>query len=288
MKKDIQTQGRMISKKGLTVFMALVVLLSGIIEAVYCAGGPDWLTAILMWIPALSAFIAAIVSLIDKKEKYNPIKHARLTGIKLCNPLYILLGVVIPFIYLFIPYRIYWTMHPENFAYSGVAFSVVMKDLTVYTVVYVLISLITALGEEIGWRGFMLPAFMHRIGDKAAIAAVGIFWCLWHFPLLIFGDYMEGTPLWYQLIAFVLCIFPVAVIAGILTIKSNSVWPAAFLHAAHNAYDQMVFAVITKGDDRMYFVSETGVFTIICAWIIAIIMFVIYIKNKEKSSKKRQ
>ena len=83
----------------------------------------------------------------------------------------------------------------------------------------------------------------------------------------------------HNTIVFPIC---VGIIAGILTIQSKSVWPAAFLHAAHNAYDQMVFGLITQGDDRMFFVSETGVFTIVCAWIIAVIMFVIYIKTKKK------
>ena len=55
---------------------------------------------------------------------------------------------------------------------------------------------------------------------------------------------------------------------------SNSVWPAAFLHAAHNNFDQAVFGVITRGDNMMYYVSETGFLTIICAWVIAIIMIV--------------
>ena len=84
---------------------------------------------------------------------------------------------------------------------------------------------------------------------------------------------MPGTPLWYQIPAFVLCIFPVGVMAGILSIKTGSVWPAAFLHAAHNDYDQMVFGVITVADNKMFFVSETGVLTIICAWALAIIMY---------------
>lgn len=47
---------------------------------------------------------------------------------------------------------------------------------------------------------------------------------------------------------------------------SKSIWPAVFLHAAHNNYDQAVFGVITRGDDMMYYVSETGFLTIICAW----------------------
>ena len=87
---------------------------------------------------------------------------------------------------------------------------------------------------------------------------------------------MEGTSLWYQLVSFLFCIFPVGVMAALLTIRSGSVWPAAFLHAAHNAYDQALFGVMTGGDDKMYFVSETGMLTILCAWILAIIMYVLH------------
>lgn len=100
------------------------------------------------------------------------------------------------------------------------------------------------------------------------------FWCCWHLPLLIGGDYMPGTPLWYQLPAFVLCIFPVGVLAGLLSLESGSVWPAAFLHAAHNNYDQMVFQVITAGASKMFFVSETGLLTILCAWALAAILYI--------------
>ena len=120
----------------------------------------------------------------------------------------------------------------------------------------------------------MLPALTERSGLKKALIITSLFWCCWHLPLLAFGDYMAGAPVWYKLPAFVLCIFPVGIIIGGLTYLSKSVWPAAFLHAAHNNYDQAVFGVITRGDDMMYYVSETGFLTIICAWVIAIIMIV--------------
>ena len=92
---------------------------------------------------------------------------------------------------------------------------------------------------------------------------------------------MEGQSLLYSLIAFVLCIFPVGIICGLLAIESGSMWPCAFLHAAHNNYDQAIFDVITRGDDKLFYVSETGIFTIICAWVIAVIMFLGY-KKKSK------
>lgn len=101
-----------------------------------------------------------------------------------------------------------------------------------------------------------------------------LFWCCWHLPLLIGGGYMSGTPLWYQLPAFVLCIFPVGVMAGLLTLERGSVWPAAFLHAAHSNYDQAVFGIITAGANKMYFVSETGVLTILCTWALAAILYI--------------
>ena len=62
--------------------------------------------------------------------------------------------------------------------------------------------------------------------------------------------------------------------AGLLTLESGSVWPAAFLHAAHNNYDQAVFGLITRGDNRMCFVSETGLLTILCAWILATLLYI--------------
>lgn len=139
--------------------------------------------------------------------------------------------------------------------------------------------MLTALGEELGWRGYMLPALNKLYGFKKAIIITNLFWCLWHFPLLIWGSYMSGTPILYRLFAFTLCIFSIGVIASILTIKSGSIWPAALLHAAHNNIDQLIFAPITTGDNSRYFVSETGIFTIIIVGVIAICMYLIEIKR---------
>ena len=72
--------------------------------------------------------------------------------------------------------------------------------------------------------------------------------------------------------------------AGLLTLESGSVWPAAFLHAAHNNYDQAVFGLITRGDNRMYFVSETGALTILCAWALAAIL---YIRARKQAKYRR-
>ena len=91
-----------------------------------------------------------------------------------------------------------------------------------------------------------------------------------HLPILISGLYMPGTPAWYSVPAFLFMIIPVGMIYGIITIKTKSIWPAIFLHAAHNTFDQLIFGTVTVANNKMFFVSETGIFTIIFAWIVAV------------------
>ena len=56
------------SRKPLTVFLVVVIVLSLTVEAYIISGGPGWLYFILMWIPALSAVIAGMISLSETKE----------------------------------------------------------------------------------------------------------------------------------------------------------------------------------------------------------------------------
>ena len=260
--------------KALISFFTLVIILSLAAEAYIITDGPLWMYFVLMWIPAFSAIIASAIALKENNEKFSLKGFLSGLGIRRCRIRYILLAVFIPLIYLLIPYMIYWKTHPDNFGYTGVALSLILKDCLPTLIIGIFPGILSAMGEEIGWRGYMLPALTERSGLKKALIITSLFWCCWHLPLLAFGDYMAGAPVWYKLPAFVLCIFPVGIIIGGLTYLSKSVWPAAFLHAAHNNYDQAVFGVITRGDDMMYYVSETGFLTIICGWVIAIIMIV--------------
>jgi membrane protease YdiL (CAAX protease family) len=45
-------------------------------------------------------------------------------------------------------------------------------------------------GEELGWRGFLLPRLRARIGSTAAVVAMSLLWALWHVPAF----YTPGMP----------------------------------------------------------------------------------------------
>lgn len=265
------------STKSLVAFCIITGGLSAIWETVIICTGFMGLTVILMWVPAFGALIASFLAGKNADGSRNMSVHGMM-GFRKTSIKNILKAVAIPFVYLLIPYLIYWIIMPGNFK--------VPEDTNWISIVIIAMlgvfgSLLTALGEEIGWRGFFFPALMERIGMRKAAFLVGFIWALWHFPILISGMYMAGTPLVYQMVAFMLTILPVAIIMGIATAESKSVWPAAFMHASHNHFDQALFGPFTIGDNKMYFVSETGVFTILCAWTIAIFFLIKYSKKSQ-------
>ena len=255
---------KMENKKSFMTFMIVVIILSVIIEALICLGFPSWLYAVLMWIPTISAVIA---------------NKGRIKCFRRCKLKYIIFSLLLPFTYIGIPYLIVWKVFPDTFINQG-SILYVLIAITLGTV----ISMLTALGEEIGWRGYMFTTLNKEYGLNKALIVTSLFWCIWHLPLLIWGSYMNTTPIWYRIPAFILCIFPLGVVEGLITLKSNSVWPAAILHATHNNYDQVLFGKLTNGERVGYFVSETGFLTIIFIWFIAVFLY-LYVRKENKNEK---
>ncbi len=61
-------------------------------------------------------------------------------------------------------------------------------------IVFVFFAIVDGpLGEEIGWRGFLLPKLLERRGPLAASLVVGVVWYLWHLPLYIATGRFEMT-----------------------------------------------------------------------------------------------
>ncbi|WP_062352074.1 CPBP family intramembrane glutamic endopeptidase [Herbidospora yilanensis] len=95
------------------------------------------------------------------------------------------------------------------------------------------INLIPALGEELGWRGWLLPKLM-PLGALPAVLISGVIWGLWHAPLILLGYNYPDAPGWLGVTAMVGTCILVGAVFGWLRLRSGSVWPAAFAHAAFN------------------------------------------------------
>lgn len=108
------------------------------------------------------------------------------------------------------------------------------------------INLIPALGEEIGWRGWLLPRLL-PLGPWTAIAVSGVIWGLWHAPVILQGHNYPDAPGWLGLLAMVGFTTIIGGILGWLRLQGGSVWPAAVGHAAINA-SASLFVIFTQAD----------------------------------------
>jgi membrane protease YdiL (CAAX protease family) len=118
----------------------------------------------------------------------------------------------------------------------------------------------TALGEEIGWRGFLVPELSNVTSYTKTSLLSGAIWAIWHYPLLIFGNYNEGTPPLYGMTCFTVMVISISFVFTWFRLKSNSLWTGVMLHASHNLFIQGFFTPITTNNGQTpYFIDEFGI-----------------------------
>jgi len=114
----------------------------------------------------------------------------------------------------------------------------------------------TVLGEEIGWRGFLVPELAKRYSFAGTAILSGLIWAIWHYPILLLSDYNAHTPVWYYLPLLTLVILPaISFLWTWMRLKSGSLWPGVALHAAHNTFIQQFFDPLTVDNGKTRWVA---------------------------------
>jgi membrane protease YdiL (CAAX protease family) len=135
------------------------------------------------------------------------------------------------------------------------------------TVLYVLLGgtfgvariLANALGEEIGWRGFLVWELSRKMSFTGTAILSGAVWSCWHYPLLIYGDHNNGTSTWYGLTCFTMLVISISFVFAWMRLKSGSLWTGAPAHASHNLYVQGIFTPLTRDTGKTaWFIDEFG------------------------------
>lgn len=85
-----------------------------------------------------------------------------------------------------------------------------------------------ALGEELGLRGFALPRLQQRMSPFRASLVIGLFWGLWHLPVLVGRDAVS-------IVAFVLLSFGLSFLfTWLFNGSGGSLIPVLLFHATQN------------------------------------------------------
>lgn len=250
------------------IFIVLVFAFSSvpyamIIHTHHIAAGHGMAVRLVMWCPTFAALATCAsfrIKLSSLGWKWRPVKYEALAYLL---PLLYALPV---YVFTWIAIRgssAFGTFAQHIVAISGFAHGPRLAAGLVIALMATLglpLSLATALGEEIGWRGFLLPRLTSQFGFTFGCLISGGIWAVWHYPGLLWADYNAGTNPAYALTCFSLMIMGTAFIMGWLRLKSGSLWPCAILHASHNLLIQGIFDRLTAPIGRaLYITTEFGV-----------------------------
>ncbi len=108
----------------------------------------------------------------------------------------------------------------------------------------ILASTFLALGEEIGWRGYLLPQLRRENGYVKANSIVTIIWFIYHVPVIFIpGLYSNpNIPLAASLLIFACMIFGFSFFIGWIWELHNDVWAPALGHGGWNYLVQAMWA----------------------------------------------
>jgi membrane protease YdiL (CAAX protease family) len=93
------------------------------------------------------------------------------------------------------------------------------------------IILFIALGEEYGWRGFLLPRLLNRFSFFSSAIILGFIWGVWHFPAYLIGT---GVPLQMNFLVFLLWVILGSLFIGWIYYDTRSVLTSILAHISAN------------------------------------------------------
>jgi membrane protease YdiL (CAAX protease family) len=265
-----------LSRKKILVFLGLTVVFSSIFYYLIVASGSVQAYSLgLMWSPGAAALITQVIfhrSVRGLGWGVRPVK-------------YLLAGYGLPVVYGLVVYGLVWLsglaqLAPEALAQKAAAqLGLQVHSTGAFLAIYLLImatagvvvSLGSALGEEIGWRGLLVPELAKETSFTATALISGGIWALWHYPVILFANYnSSGAPRGFGLICFTVMVLGLSFAFAWLRLKSGSLWVAALLHASHNLFIQQVFTPLTaSGGWAPYLIDEFGVGLAVAAVVIA-------------------
>ena len=133
-----------------------------------------------------------------------------------------------------------------------------------------LFNMLFAMGEELGWRGFLLPKLL-PLGQWKAIIISNVIWGFWHAPAILQGLNYPEYPVAGVFMMVVFTVF-LGIILSWLYLNTKSPWAPALAHGAVNAVASLPILFLTPG----FNMTLGGTLASVSGWVV-LAAFVIWL-----------
>ncbi len=283
-------QEKTLVKKRLAWFVALTFIITWIIFGQIPLRGLNYGPGVTIYIVMAGMFVPALCNILTRlitKEGFgNMLLRPNFKG----HGKEYLLIYFGPTVLLLVSAAVYFLIFPGSFdsqltvlqeaaARTGKLTVQTLLLITILqiTIIGPLINIIPTLGEELGWRAYLLPKLRLLFSDRWALVITGIIWGLWHTPVIVlghnYGTSYIGYPWLGILMMVVFCVW-LGIIEGYAAIKLNSVIPAAMIHSAVNAGAGLAVLMAKSGYNPLLGPAITGLIGGLPFIIVAVILLI--------------
>lgn len=162
---------------------------------------------------------------------------------------YLIWGLIIPLLYAAVIYGLAWMTGLAGFRRPSVAYILFLPF-------GLAAACLAALGEEIGWRGFLVPELSRLTTFARSGILTWVIWAVWHYPPILFADYHSQAPRWFDIATLTISVLGLSFFTAWLRLRSGSLWPVVIWHGAHNLFIQEAFIHISTDTSVSRFVID--------------------------------
>ena len=160
---------------------------------------------------------------------------------------------------------------PSSFATLGSPLVQVGVIFALAATAAMLLGLPTSTGEELGWRGYLLPRMIQaRIPQP--ILLTSLIWGAWHLPVVFAGVLLVGPSHWLSAATVMVEVLPLGAILAWVRLKTGSIWPAVMVHTAWNSFMNAGFTFATQNPHQNIWIGENGILVLVTLILAALLL----------------
>lgn len=260
----------------LLVFFAVAVGASAL--AAVAAASLGWtvtsagwalLVPFVMWAPALARFVAQRT--VDRGfAGALPVRKWGATGAQV-----VVWPAVVPLGVYGAAYALAWTAGFAHWNPGGgkwTSGAQIAANVAINLVLLGIMGTFTALGEELGWRGYLQPR-LDAAGVRASVLVVWLVELAYHAPLMLGAGYVNTGNLFVSIALFAVGDLTLTFVWARESYRAGSLWPAVFFHSFHNTVSQWLYPKFFAGGEDELRLGEMGMLPVLCYSVLGVAVF---------------
>jgi membrane protease YdiL (CAAX protease family) len=237
---------------GATTAIALLTAAKG-----WTVASPAWglLAPIAMWAPAFARLVS------QRTVDRGFVSTLRLRHWGISGSRVVLRPLAIPLLVYGPAYAIAWSTGLAHWSPGEGRWTTgaqIAANLVVNLTILGVYGTFTAMGEELGWRGYLQPR-LDAARVRSSLIVVWLIQLAYHAPLMLGTEYVNVGSFTTSVALFAIGDLAFTFLAARESYLARSLWPAVFFHSFHNTISQWLFPkFFTVAADQIWIRGEDG------------------------------